>query len=323
MIHRLRRLRRCSGLRRMVRETRLSADDLIMPLFAAHGRGLRQPVESMPGVMRLSIDNLVKEVNEVSSLGIPAILLFGIPREKDEEAAEAYSEEGVVQRAVREIKGKFPEVVVITDVCLCSYISHGHCGVVRDGKIDNDMTLKLLAKEALSHAKAGADIVAPSAMMDGQVMMIRKTLDESGFGDAAIMSYSAKYASAFYGPFREAAEAAPRFGSRKTYQMDAANVREAVREVRMDIKEGADIVMIKPALPYLDVIYRVRQAFECPVAAYSVSGEYSMIKAASQKNWLDEKQVTLEVLTGIKRAGADMILTYYAKDVAKWIREEV
>ena len=334
MIHRLKRLRKSSGLRRMVRETHLSPDDLIMPFFVTHGRKIRNPVKSMPGIEQLSVDNLIEEIKEVSFLGIPAVLLFGIPRRKDEKAAESYSEKGIVQEAVRKIKKEFPDIIVITDVCLCSYTSHGHCGILKKTitkyrpsaanhqlEVDNDATLKVLARAALSHAGAGADIVAPSAMVDGQVRTIRKTLDENNFSDTAIMSYSAKYVSSFYEPFRDAGDSSPQFGDRKTYQMDPANVDEAIREVKLDIEEGADIVMVKPALSYLDVIYRVKQKFGYPVAAYNVSGEYSMIKAASRKNWLNEKQVVLEILTGIKRAGADMILTYYAKDVARWILE--
>ena len=330
---RLRRLRKSSGLRRMVRETSLSPDDLIMPYFVVPGRKVGKGIESMPGVMHFSIDNLIKDAKETGSLGIPAILLFGIPEEKDEKGSKAYSEKGIVQQAIRNIKKEVPDIVIITDVCLCSYTSHGHCGVLKRSRrqaagsssgnknleIDNDATLKVLAKVALSHARAGADIVAPSAMMDGQVKVIREILDKNNFIDAAIMSYSAKYASSLYGPFREAADSTPQFGDRKTYQMDPANVEEALREVRMDIEEGADIVMVKPALSYLDVIYRVKQQFGCPVSAYSVSGEYSMIKEASRENWLNEKQVVLEILTGIKRAGADMIVTYYAKEAASWL----
>ncbi len=332
-LSRLRRLRKSSGLRRMIRETYLSVNDLIMPCFVMPGRRIRRPIKSMPGVIKLSIDNLIREAREASTLSIPAVLLFGVPREKDEKGTEAYSEKGIVQQAIRNIKKEVPDIVVITDVCLCSYTSHGHCGVLegnpsqaaghryKDIRIDNDRTLEILAKVALSHAKAGADIVAPSAMMDGQVKAIRETLDKNNFNDVAVMSYSAKYASAFYGPFREAADSTPQFGDRKTYQMDPANVEEAIREVKADIEEGADIVMVKPALAYLDVIYRVKRKFSCPVAAYNVSGEYSMIKVASQKGWINEKGIILEILTGIKRAGADMIITYYAKEAAEWIQE--
>ena len=320
-LSRLRRLRRTKGLRRMMRETHLSVSNLIMPCFVIAGKNKRQSIKSMPGIMRLSIDNLIKEAKEINSLGIPAILLFGIPQKKDEKATEAYDEKGIVQQAIRTIKKEIPDIVVITDVCLCSYTSHGHCGVVKDGKVDNDETIELLAKTALSYAKAGADIVAPSAMMDGQVKAIREMLDENKFNDVAIMSYSAKYASSFYGPFREAADSAPQFGDRKTYQMDSANAEEAVREVKLDIEEGADIVMVKPALAYLDVIYQAKQRFDYPVAAYNVSGEYSMVKAASKENWINEKEIVLETLTSIKRAGADMIITYYAKEAAKWLQK--
>lgn len=320
-LSRLRRLRRNKGCRRLIKETRLSPGNLIMPYFAAPGRKIRQPIKSMPGVDRFSIDNLIAEVKEVSSSGIPAILLFGIPQKKDAEASEAYNEKGIIPQAILSIKKEVPDIAVITDVCLCSYITHGHCGVVKDGRVDNDATLELLAKTALSHARAGADIVAPSAMMDGQVKAIREILDKNNFGDVAIMSYSAKYASSFYGPFREAAASAPQFGNRKTYQMDPANAGEAIREAASDIEEGADIIMVKPALAYLDVIYQVKQRFGYPVAAYNVSGEYSMVKAASQKNWIVEREIVLEILTGIKRAGADMILTYYAREAAKWLRD--
>lgn len=318
---RLRRLRKSTGLRRLIRETQLFLDDLIMPCFVISGENVKEPIDSMPGITRLSIDNLIKEVEEIKTLGIPAILLFGIPEKKDEKGSETYSEEGLVQRAIRRIKKEVPDMVVITDVCLCGYTSHGHCGVIKGGKVDNDMTLELLAKTALSHAKSGGDIVAPSAMVDGQVRAIRGILDENNFNEIAIMSYSAKYASSFYGPFREAADSVPQFGNRKTYQMDPANVNEAIREVKLDIEEGADIVMVKPALSYLDVIYRVKQEFGYPVAVYNVSGEYSMIKAASKENWINEKGIVLEILTSIKRAGANMMITYYAKEVAKWLQK--
>jgi porphobilinogen synthase len=273
----------------------------------------------MPGVFRLSIERLVEEASEVARLGIPAVLLFGLPARKDEMGSEAYSPDGIVQRAVRAIKTEIEGLVVITDVCLCSYTTHGHCGVVQNGRIDNDATLELLAQIALSHAQAGADLVAPSAMMDGQVKAIREALDGNGFGGVGIMSYAAKYASSFYGPFREAADCAPRFGDRSTYQMDPANADEALREVALDIEEGADIVMVKPALAYLDVIHRVKQRFGYPLAAYNVSGEYAMFKAASLRGWLDERRVVLEALTAIRRAGADLIITYYAKEVARWL----
>jgi len=314
--YRPRRLRRSERLRDLVRETSLSPNDLIHPLFVAPGRDKAQPVSSMPGVAQLSVDRAVKECEETFSLGIPAVLLFGIPEHKDPLGLEAYADTGVVQQAVRAIKEKIPGLLVITDVCLCEYTDHGHCGVVKDGEVDNDSTLELLVKEALSHARAGADIVAPSDMMDGRVGAIRKALDENGFAHVAIMSYAAKFASAFYAPFREAAESAPRFGDRRSYQMDPGNADEALREVELDIREGADIVMVKPAMAYLDIVYRVKQKFGYPVAAYNVSGEYSMIKAAGASGWIDEKRITWEVLLSIKRAGADMILTYFAKDVA-------
>jgi porphobilinogen synthase len=304
----------------MIRETKISVDDLIYPLFVEHGEGVRKEVESMPGVFRLSIDELIKEAKEVKELGIPAVILFGIPEKKDEAASEAYDEEGIIQEALRALKKEVPELILITDVCLCEYMSHGHCGVVKNGEIDNDITLELLAQTAVSHAEAGADMVAPSDMMDGRVAAIRSSLDENGFSHIPIMSYAAKYASSFYGPFREAAESAPQFGDRRSYQMDPPNVLEAVREVALDIEEGADIVMVKPALSYLDVVRRVKEDFGYPTAAYNVSGEYSMVKAAAEKGWIDEKKIVLEILTSIKRAGADLILTYHAKDVAKWLR---
>lgn len=317
---RLRRLRRNENLRRMVRETKISIDDLIYPLFVEHGEGVRKEVESMPGVFRLSLDELVKEAKEIKELGIPAVILFGIPEKKDEAASEAYDEEGIIQKALRALKKEVPELILITDVCLCEYMSHGHCGVVKDGEINNDITLELLAQTAVSHAEAGADMVAPSDMMDGRVAAIRNSLDENGFSHIPIMSYAAKYASSFYGPFREAAESAPQFGDRKSYQMDPPNVLEAMREVALDIEEGADIVMVKPALSYLDVVRRVKEEFGYPTAAYNVSGEYSMVKAAAAKGWIDEKKIVLEILTSIKRAGADLILTYHAKQVAKWLQ---
>ncbi|MHB0977104.1 MAG: porphobilinogen synthase [Candidatus Aquicultorales bacterium] len=318
--YRMRRLRKNETMRRLVRETTLTVDDLIYPLFAIEGKGIRNEISSMPGCYQLSIENLVEEVKEVASLGVPAVILFGLPAEKDEAASGAYDEDGIVQRAVRAVKEQVPGILVITDVCLCEYMSHGHCGVIKDGEVLNDITLELLAKTALSHAQAGADIVAPSDMMDGRVAAIRSQLDEARFTDTPIMAYSAKHASAFYGPFREAAESAPAFGDRRSYQMDAANGDEAVRETALDIEEGADIVMVKPALPALDLIWRIKEEFGYPTAAYNVSGEYSMIKAAAEKGWLDEKKVVLELLTGIKRAGADMILTYHAKDAAKWLK---
>lgn len=319
--YRPRRLRRTENLRRMVRETRLSVDDFIYPLFAAPGKGVKNPVPSMPGVFQMSVDQLLEEVESVSALRIPAILLFGLPREKDEQGSEAHASDGVVQVAVRAIKDRFPDLVVVTDVCLCEYTSHGHCGVLHGREVDNDATLDILARVALSHARAGADMVAPSDMMDGRVRSIRQALDECGFEQVSILSYAAKYCSAFYGPFREAAQSAPQFGDRRAYQMDAANGMEALREVALDIEEGADIVMVKPALPYLDVIRKVKESFNRPVAAYNVSGEYSMIKAAVERGWLDERKVVLETLTAIRRAGADLILTYFAKDASRYLQE--
>jgi porphobilinogen synthase len=314
---RLRRLRLTPMLRHMVAETRLTVNDLIYPLFVVPGTKVRKEVASMPEVFNLSIDQLIEEVREVEELDIPAIILFGIPERKDEMASEAYAPEGIVQKAVRAIKQETKDVIVITDVCLCEYTSHGHCGVVKSGKILNDETLELLARIAVSHAAAGADIVAPSAMMDGQVAAIRRALDEKGFQDVAILSYAAKYASAFYGPFRDAAECAPKFGDRKSHQMTPTNVREALHECELDIEEGADILMVKPALAYLDVIWRVKTRFILPVAAYNVSGEYALIKGAAQQGWIDEEAVMMEVLTAIKRAGADLILTYFAKHAAR------
>ena len=316
-IQRPRRLRRNANLRRMVRETRLSVDDLIMPLFVVPGRGVENPVASMPGVAQLSVDRVVEECKTIRDLGIPGVILFGIPEEKDPLGSGAYRADGIVQRAVRAIKEHVPGLLVITDVCLCEYTDHGHCGVVREGDVDNDATLDLLVEESLSHVRAGADVVAPSDMMDGRVGAIRGALDAEGFSQTPIMAYSAKYASGFYGPFREAAESTPQFGDRRSYQMDCANTDEALREVALDVEEGADIVMVKPALPYLDVIRRVKERFDVPLAAYSVSGEYAMLKAAARNGWLDERRVVHEALTGIRRAGADVILTYFAKDVAR------
>jgi porphobilinogen synthase len=315
--YRPRRLRRNERIRELIRETTISPKNLIYPLFVGPGKDRAQPVSSMPGVAQLSVDRAVIECQEVRALGIPAVILFGIPERKDSLGSEAYADAGIVQQAIRAIKEKLPELLVITDVCLCEYTDHGHCGVVKNGDVDNDATLELLAKEALSHARAGADIVGPSDMMDGRVGAIRHALDQSGFENVAIMAYAAKYASGFYGPFREAAESTPQFGDRRSYQMDPGNTDEALREVAMDIREGADIVMVKPALAYLDVIYRVKQKFGYPVAAYNVSGEYSMIKAAGQNGWVDEARVMMEVLLSIRRAGADMILTYFAKDFAR------
>jgi porphobilinogen synthase len=315
--YRLRRLRKDDLFRRVFRETQLRPDDFILPLFVRPGKGIKQPISSMPGQFQFSVDLLIKEVKEVKSLGIPGVILFGIPEKKDELGTEGYADEGIIQRAVRAIKEKVDGVIVITDVCLCEYTSHGHCGVIRDGKVLNDETLDLLSRQALSHAKAGADIIAPSDMMDGRIGAIRKVLDEDRFQDVPIMAYAAKFASCFYGPFREAAESKPQFGDRKSYQMDPANGNEALREVELDIEEGADIVMIKPALPYLDIICRVKQTFNRPVAAYNVSGEFSMVKAASQLGWMDGELAMMESLTAIKRAGADLILTYFAKEAAR------
>ena len=304
-----------------MRETTLKTDDLVYPLFTLHGRGVREPIASMPGQFRLSIDELLKECKDAASMGIPAVLLFGIPQEKDARGSEAYAEDGIIQQAVRAVKETIPDLLVITDVCLCEYTSHGHCGVVEDGRVRNDPTLELISRTALSHVEAGADMVAPSDMMDGRVAAIREALDESGYQEAPIMAYSAKYASAFYGPFRDAAGSAPQFGDRRAYQMDPANAVEAMREVALDVDEGADIVMIKPALAYLDIISRVKTEFGLPVAAYSVSGEYAMIRAAGQLGWIDEERVMVEALTGIRRAGADIVITYFAKDLARLIEQ--
>jgi porphobilinogen synthase len=319
--HRPRRLRNNPVIRNMVQETRLSPEDFIYPMFVTFEKKVRKKIPSMPGCFQLSVDETVKEAVKVSKLGIPAVLLFGIPEHKDQRASGAYSPKGVVQNAVRAIKDKAPDLIVITDVCLCEYTSHGHCGIVKNGKILNDPTLELLAKEALSHAKAGADIVAPSDMMDGRVGVIRDILDSHGFDDTPIMSYAAKYASAFYAPFRDAAESTPRFGDRRSYQMDPHNRREALREVDLDIDEGADIVMVKPALSYLDIISDIKDSFDIPVAAYNVSGEYSMVKAAARLGWIDEQKVIMEILTSIKRAGADIILTYFAIDAVKALQK--
>jgi porphobilinogen synthase len=319
--YRPRRLRRNEKIRALVRETSLAVSHLIYPLFIGPGKGKAQPVSSMPGVAQLSVDRAVEECLEADALGIPAVILFGLPERKDPFGSEAYDDGGVVQQAIRAIKEKLPQLLVITDVCLCEYTDHGHCGVIKNGDVDNDSTLKLLVKESLSHARAGADIVAPSDMMDGRVGAIRQALDRDGFAQTAIMAYAAKYASGFYGPFREAAESTPQFGDRRSYQMDPANSDEALREVEMDIREGADIVMVKPAMAYLDVVYRVKQQFGYPVAAYNVSGEYSMIKAAGEKGWIDEPRIMMEVLFAIRRAGADMILTYFAKDAARLLQQ--
>jgi porphobilinogen synthase len=316
LLFRPRRLRRTDALRRLVRETHLRPADFIYPMFAAPGKGMRLEVPSMPGVYRLSVENLVREAREAADLGVLAVLLFGLPETKDETGSEAASPKGAVQQAVRRLKKEVPDLVVITDVCLCGYTSHGHCGLIHQGEVDNDATLEVLAQVALSHAEAGADLVAPSDMMDGRVGAIREALDERGFEMVPILSYAVKYASSFYGPFREAAECAPQFGDRRAYQMDPANLREALREAALDVEEGADILMVKPALPYLDVIAQLAVEFEQPIAAYQVSGEYAMIKAAGQKGWLDETAVMLESLLAIKRAGADLILTYFAKKAA-------
>ena len=317
---RLRRLRKTGVLRGMVRETEVTPAHLVLPLFVQLGEGERTPVEAMPGVERLSISETVAEAGDAHRLGVPAVLLFGLPAAKDEQASGAYDDEGVVQLAVRALKEAYPDLVVITDVCLCAYTSHGHCGVVlEDGTIDNDLSLELLAKTAISHAQAGADAVAPSDMMDGRVGALRSQLDAEGFKDLPIVAYSAKFASAFYGPFREAADSAPAFGDRRSYQMDPANAEEAVREALLDVEEGADVVMVKPALPYLDVIRRVKEATRVPIAAYNVSGEYAMVKAAAGAGYIDERGVVLEALTAIRRAGADIVITYHAKDVAEWL----
>ena len=316
-VSRLRRLRRSTAIREMFRETSLCTADFIYPLFIVEGENIKKEISSMPGQFQLSIDNAICECAELQSLGITSVLLFGIPLEKDEVGSQAYAENGIIQRATREIKKNFPGMLVVTDVCLCEYTSHGHCGVVEDGYVQNDATLELLSREAVSHAQSGADIIAPSDMMDGRIGAIRKALDDAGFAETPIMAYSAKFSSAFYGPFREAAESAPKFGDRKTYQMDYGNSDEAMREIALDISEGADIVMVKPALSYLDLIRRSKDTFIMPLAAYNVSGEYSMVKAAAANGWLDEEKVMMEILTSIKRAGADVIITYFAKDAAR------
>ena len=314
-----RRLRRNGTIRRMVRETVLQTDDLILPLFVVEGDGIKREVPSMPGVYQLSLDHLAEELHEIKQLGIPSVMFFGIPAHKDDVGSEAYREDGIVQQAIRLAKETEPELYVMADTCLCEYTDHGHCGVIRDHDVDNDESLKLLVKTAVSQAKAGADMIAPSNMMDGFVAAIREGLDEAGFEHIPILSYAVKYASAFYGPFRDAADSAPQFGDRKTYQMDPANAREALREARSDVEQGADLLMVKPALNYMDIIRQVRDAFDLPIVAYNVSGEYAMVKAAALNGWIDEQQVVLELLTGLKRAGADMMLTYHAKDVAKWL----
>ena len=317
MIIRPRRLRRTSTIRRMVKETCIRVDDLIFPIFVKHGKGEREPIPSMVGHYQLSVDELVKEAEEVWSLGIPGIILFGLPRVKDRLGSEAYARDGIVQKAVAAVKERVPELVVLTDVCLCQYTDHGHCGIIEDGRIDNDATLDILSRVAISHAEAGADFVSPSDMMDGRVRAIRETLERDGFKDTGILAYAVKYASSFYGPFREAADSTPQFGDRKSYQMDPANAREAIKEALLDIEEGADIIMVKPALPYLDIIYQVRERIHLPVAAYNVSGEYAMVKAADKRGWIEGEKVMMEMLLSIRRAGADLILTYFAKDAAK------
>ncbi len=321
-LYRPRRLRSSEVIRKMVSETRLDLQSLIYPLFVTEGRGIKNEVSSMPSVYQWSTDLLAGEVREIASMGIPAVLLFGLPNHKDELATEAYDRDGIVQRAIATVKEHAPQLMVVTDVCLCEYTSHGHCGIVEGGQVLNDPTLELLARTAVSHADAGADMIAPSDMMDGRVGAIRLALDSSGHENVPIMAYSAKYASAFYGPFREAADSAPQFGDRRAYQMDPSNAREALREVQLDIQEGADIVMVKPALAYLDVLARVKEEVNLPVAAYNVSGEYSMVKAAARMGWLGEKRTALEILTAIKRAGADILITYWAKDIVRWLREE-
>lgn len=317
---RLRRLRQNDKLRGLVRETRLNVDQLIYPMFVAEGITAPQEITSMPGIMQWPLEHLGREVERIAGLGIPSVLLFGIPNEKDEVGTQAYADEGIIQQAIRRIKAETPEMLVVTDVCLCEYTSHGHCGVIHNGTVQNDESLELLARMALSHTEAGADIVAPSDMMDGRVGAIRHTLDEHSFNQTPIMAYSAKFASGFYGPFREAAGSTPQFGDRRSYQMDPANIREALREVDLDVEEGADIVMVKPALAYMDVIRQVRDRYDLPIAAYNVSGEYSMVKAAAQHGWIDEQRIVMEMLTGIRRAGADIIITYFAPHVAEWLR---
>jgi porphobilinogen synthase len=320
-VHRPRRLRKTDLLRGLVRETRLCAANLIYPMFVCSGTSVRQEVTSMPGVFQQSADKIVEDCREVEALGIPGVILFGLPDTKDPRGASSLQTDGVVQRAIEAIRKAKLNLIVITDVCLCQYTDHGHCGVIENGEVANDATLEILAEQSLSHARAGADIVAPSDMMDGRVAAIREKLDDNKFADLPILAYAAKYCSGFYGPFREAADSAPQFGDRRSYQMDPANAREALKEVALDLQEGADMIMVKPALPYLDIITRVRQEFSVPVAAYNVSGEYSMVKAAAQNGWLDEKRAALEILTGIQRAGADIILTYHAKDAARWLRD--
>ena len=319
---RMRRTRQNEKLRGLVRETHLNVDQLIYPLFIAEGITQPREIASMPGIMQWPLEHLGREAERIANLGIPAVLLFGIPTDKDETGSEAYNPQGIIQQAIRQFKASVPDLLVITDVCLCEYTSHGHCGLIRNGSVQNDESLELLSRMALSHVEAGADIVAPSDMMDGRVGAMRRSLDEQGFNQAPIMAYSAKFASGFYGPFREAAGSTPQFGDRRAYQMDPANAREALREVELDIAEGADIVMVKPAMAYMDVIRQVRDRCDLPLAAYNVSGEYSMIKAAAQNGWIDERRIVMEVLTGIRRAGADMIITYFAPEVAAWLKDK-
>ncbi|MBI5877437.1 MAG: porphobilinogen synthase [Chloroflexi bacterium] len=321
-LHRPRRLRRTPALRRMVRETSLSADAFIYPLFVVHGSNIQAEISSMPGNYHWSLDRLPAEAESIARLGIPSVILFGLPAQKDEVGSENYADDGIVQEAVRVIKRAVPELVVMTDVCMCEYTSHGHCGIIRDGSVQNDETLAYYQRVAVSHAAAGADVVAPSGMMDGQIAAIRAALDANRFENVPILAYAAKFASGFYGPFREAADSPPQFGDRKSYQMDPANAREAMREIALDVAEGADAVMIKPALPYLDIVRQCRDAVDLPVAAYNVSGEFAMVKAAARNGWIDERTVTLELLTGIRRAGADMIITYHAKDAAQWLQAQ-
>ncbi|MDY0300103.1 MAG: porphobilinogen synthase [Trichlorobacter sp.] len=318
---RARRIRGKEQFRKMVRENAVSVNDLIYPMFSAFGNNIKKEISSMPGIYQQSIEHIVAEAKEVFELGIPAVILFGIPESKDALGSDAWCDTGIIQQTIRAIKAAVPELIVITDVCMCEYTDHGHCGVIKDGDVDNDATLELLAKEALSHARAGADMVAPSDMMDGRVAAIRDILDEHGFDKIPIMSYAVKYASGYYGPFREAADSTPQFGDRRSYQMDPANRREAFREAEQDVQEGADIIMVKPGLPYLDIVRDLRNEFDLPLAVYNVSGEYSMVKAAAQNDWIDEKRVVMETMLGFKRAGADLIITYHAKDVARWLKE--
>ena len=320
-LYRARRIRGQEVFRNMVRETSLSTNDLIYPMFAAFGKGIRKEISSMPGIYQQSIENIVEEAQEAYELGVPAVILFGIPEQKDAMGSDAYSDTGIIQETIRAIKKSVPNLAVITDVCLCEYTDHGHCGVIKNGDVDNDETLELLAREALSHARAGADMVAPSDMMDGRVAAIREALDNNGHKDVPLMSYAVKYASGYYGPFREAAESTPQFGDRRSYQMDPANRLEAIREARMDVEEGADILMVKPGLPYLDIVREVRNEFNLPLAVYNVSGEYSMVKAAANMGWIDEDRVIMETMLSFKRAGADIILTYHAKEVAKLLKK--